>query len=100
MALQMDLSLPNSFTATNAYCRITTIGLLMTGLDNRCIVVAHAYPDRDTARAGDPATIMATVADNLIWTGFDPQAAASPKAQCYDWLKTLDAFAGATDVLE
>ena len=86
MALQLTVTLPSELVVTNAYIRILDVRFTKDEL----VVSTTTWASQAAREAEKPVLARQTYA--LTWTA-DPSL-----TYCYDQLKALPEFAGATDV--
>jgi len=104
MALQLSYEAPTGVTHATAYHRIT--GIRMDRTNQRVLIQVEIYKDkqaRDDGKApvgGDSQSVR----DTDFTTYFDDEVLdvvdQNPTERAYVYLKTLDSYTGAADVLE
>ena len=99
MALQMDYTTKSGITLSKAYLKIISVSEL---IKERCVIDLGVYKDAaSSANNAQPAEYVQPVPYNGLPFSFVPKVNTTAKnyrQQAYEYLKTLDQFATATDV--
>ena len=91
MSLQTTITIPGGLSVSSAVCKIIRAGWYPAQVN----LELGVFKDLAASQAEEPEPITTL---RYVWNGYDKAAAENAHSQAYTWLKTLPAFAGATDV--
>lgn len=97
MALQKTIALnDNQIEMQNAYLKISTLTIISLGNTNVCNIIMYAYKDKTYSDSNSSPLISYTETFIPIFSN----GAKDIKSQAYDYLKTLDEYKDAVDLLD
>lgn len=97
MALQKNIMImDNQINVENAYLKITSLQIVTGGVNKACTIHLSSYKDK--CSADENLSVLESKCESFIPV-FGNEV-KDIKAQAYEYLKTLDEYKDATDLLD